>query len=512
MRRLFPIAVVAMLGLSIATAALAQSKPRQYFGIEVVDADTGRGIPLVELTTTNSIRYYTDSNGLVAFDEPGLMDQKVFFTISSHGYEYPKDVFGYRGIALDIKPGGGAKLEMKRINIAERLYRVTGQGIYRDSVLLGRSVPIKEPLLNARVMGQDSVLTVVHGGTIRWFWGDSNRVAYPLGLFAVAGATSKLPEDGGLDPSVGVNLKYFAGEDGFARNMAKLFDEPFPVWLDGLTTIKDDTGRERIVAHYSQMKSLGERVGRGIVAYDDKADRFDKLKAFDVSIPVGPHGQAFHHIVDGQDYIYYCAPYPAIRVKADWNSIQDPSQYEAYTPLIAGAKFDGEKTRLDRDAAGKLTFAWRRNTPIITPAEQIELVKLGLMKREESPQRLTGADDASEIQLHGGSVHWNAFRKKFIMIALQGNGTSKLGEIWFAESEKPEGPWVRAKKIVTHDKMDFYNPTQHPFFDQDGGRNIYFEGTYTHTFSGNPTQTPRYEYNQIMYRLDLADPRLKLPE
>ena len=24
-------------------------------------------------------------------------------------------------------------------------------------------------------------------------------------------------------------------------------------------------------------------------------------------------------------------------------------------------------------------------------------------------------------------------------------------------------------------------------------------------FSGNPDQTPRYEYNQIMYRLDLSD-------
>ena len=38
---------------------------------------------------------------------------------------------------------------------------------------------------------------------------------------------------------------------------------------------------------------------------------------------------------------------------------------------------------------------------------------------------------------------------------------------------------------------------------------IYFEGTYTHTFSGNEHRTPRYDYNQIMYRLDLADERLK---
>jgi hypothetical protein len=48
-------------------------------------------------------------------------------------------------------------------------------------------------------------------------------------------------------------------------------------------------------------------------------------------------------------------------------------------------------------------------------------------------------------------------------------------------------------------------------FDQKGGRVIYFEGTYTAEFSGNTDPTPRYDYNQIMYRLDLADGRLNLP-
>src|SRR2546423_14968955 len=48
-------------------------------------------------------------------------------------------------------------------------------------------------------------------------------------------------------------------------------------------------------------------------------------------------------------------------------------------------------------------------------------------------------------------------------------------------------------------------------FDKDNGRVIFFEGTYTHTFSGNPEKTPRYEYNQILYKLDLAEPRLALP-
>jgi hypothetical protein len=90
-------------------------------------------------------------------------------------------------------------------------------------------------------------------------------------------------------------------------------------------------------------------------------------------------------------------------------------------------------------------------------------------------------------------------------------GPSFLGECWYAEADRPEGPWAYAVKVVTHDKQDFYNPKQHPMFDADGGRTIYFEGTYTNSFSGNPHKTPRYEYNQMMYKLDLADERVALP-
>jgi hypothetical protein len=85
------------------------------------------------------------------------------------------------------------------------------------------------------------------------------------------------------------------------------------------------------------------------------------------------------------------------------------------------------------------------------------------------------------------------------------------GEIWFAEGDTPIGPWVYARRVVAHDHYNFYNPTQHSFFDQEGGRLIYFEGTYTASFSGAKEKTPRYDYNQIMYRLPLDDSRLALP-
>jgi hypothetical protein len=64
-----------LLGLIFSGTASPQSS--QYFTIKVVDDQTGRGVPLVELRTTNEISYFTDSNGIVAFYEPGLMGQTV---------------------------------------------------------------------------------------------------------------------------------------------------------------------------------------------------------------------------------------------------------------------------------------------------------------------------------------------------------------------------------------------------------------------------------------------------
>jgi hypothetical protein len=133
------------------------------------------------------------------------------------------------------------------------------------------------------------------------------------------------------------------------------------------------------------------------------------------------------------------------------------------------------------------------------------------LKPDEAILLLRDATTGKAVSGHNGSVHWNAYRRRWVMIICEAGGTSFLGETWYAEADTPLGPWVYARKVVTHKKYSFYNPKQHPMFDQDGGRLIYFEGTYTHTFSGNDDATPRYDYNQIMYRLDLADPRLNLP-
>jgi len=478
-----------------------------------VDEQTGRGVPMVELQTTSSVRYYTDSNGLVAFDEPGLMSQNVWFGVSAHGYEFRPDGFGMRGVSLQVKPGGSAKLKIKRLNIAERLYRITGQGIYRDTVLLGRKPPVAEPLLNAQVTGQDGILTAIYRGKLYWLYGDTCRLSYPLGGFRMTGAVTEPPEK--IDPAIGIDLKYFTGPDGFAKPMVPMQGEGV-VWLAGLVVLPDESGRERMLAWFQRRQGLGAVLENGFVVYNDEKDAFEKLQVVPVDPPLVPTGYPLRARQDGVEYIYFTAPYPALRVKADWKSYLDLASYEGYTCLAPGTRYGGkDKVQLDRDAAGKLVWAWKKNTPPLTAREQADLVAAGKMKREESPLRLQDADTGKPVLLSNCSCFWNDYRQRYIMIASEVLGATVLGEVWYSEADRPEGPWVQARKIITHankkdDAHDFYNPTQHPWLDHEGGRVIYLEGSYVNTFSGNPHPTPYYEYNQIMYRLDLSDPRLKL--
>jgi hypothetical protein len=113
------------------------------------------------------------------------------------------------------------------------------------------------------------------------------------------------------------------------------------------------------------------------------------------------------------------------------------------------------------------------------------------------------------VKPHSGSIAWNAFRKHWVTVFVQGNGKpSALGELWYAEADAPSGPWGKAVRVLSHDNYTFYNPRLHPDFTPNGSPVLLFEGTYTAEFANHPEPTPRYNYNQILYRLDLDDPSL----
>jgi hypothetical protein len=225
------------------TAAVSWAAP---FWIRIVDSETGRGVPLVQLSTPrDAVRFWTDSNGVAAIDDASMEGRDVVFTIRSHGYEFPERIFDDPAKRLHVQSGKSAELKIRRVNIAERLYRVTGADIYRDSVLAGLPAPIAQPLLNGGVTGQDTNISVPYQGKLFWCYGDTFGLA--AAIFSVSCATSQLPGRGGLDPDSGVDLTYFVDDRGFSRAMLPL-PRPGLVWIEGLFTVKDDSGRERLVA------------------------------------------------------------------------------------------------------------------------------------------------------------------------------------------------------------------------------------------------------------------------
>jgi hypothetical protein len=304
---------------------------------------------------------------------------------------------------------------------------------------------------------------------------------------------------------VGIDLNYFVDGAGFAKATCKMPGDG-PTWVDAVMVVADDDGRERLLAQYSKIKPPLEVYERGLVEFVDSRQEFVHRTTFPTKSPVFPGGHTFRHEAEGRRYVYFANPLALVRARADVKSIQDLSQYEMYTCLKEGNETDAPE--IDRDAQGRLRFAWRTEGLEWTPDREKKLLADGKIREGEALFRLRDVETGGAVRIHRGSVAWNEYRQAWVLIFVELFGTSPLGEVWFSEADQPEGPYGRARKIVTHDNYSFYNPVQHPMFAKDGGKFLYFEGTYTTSFTNNRLATPRYEYNQIMYRLDVSDPRL----
>lgn len=478
--------------------------PEDYFRIQVLDAGTGRGVPLVELRTVNKASWWTDSNGIVAFNEPGLMDLEVYFHVGSPGYEQAADFLGNRGVKLRPVRGGHAEIRLKRLNIAERLYRITGQGIYGDSLLVGYPVPLHQPALNGRVMGQDTVIARPYRGKIYWFWGDTLQPDYPLGNFDASGATSELPESGGLNPGVGVDLTYFSGPSGFSKGMCPLAEDGLK-WIEALFTVRDERGIERLAAWMGIFPGLAPPRSYHLMLFNDQSQVFESIQRWDDFNPRGV-AHPFEVKVNGTNYYYISSDR---RVPADLQSLADSNRYEVFTCLAGDGHWQGAQTRVARDLNGRIQYAWKPGAERTDPERLTKLVEDGKLKENERWFYSLDYESGTALTRGLGSVAWNDFRGRWIVFFAKDNG-----DAWFAEADTPVGPWGYARQVLTHGDYNFYNLMHHPFFDQEGGRLVYFEGTYTAAFTKageNGNYTPRYDYNQLMYRLALDDPRLTLP-
>jgi hypothetical protein len=428
--------------------------------IEVVEKVTGWPVPLVELRTTHNVRFVTDNAGLIAFDLPELMGKETWFTIEGQGYEVPKDGFGQRGVRFVPEPGKTRRIEVQRTIIARRLGRVTGGGLFAEAQKLGLFQDWQE----SGVLGSDSVQNAVYHGKLFWLWGDTTMPNYPLGIFDSSSAISSIKPLSKFEPPLQLKLNYFTDSKGRPRGVAPMPGDG-PTWLTGYISLPDTNGTEHLVASYVKIRNHLHAYQWGMVAWNDQRETFEQFRVLWNESKDSPKPSLTldgHPVIwaddTGKKWALFGNPFPTARCPATFEAWGNTNTWEALHP---------QKT-------------------------------------------LQSTTSDETVKVHSGSIAWNPWRKRWVTVFMQSGGKpSYLGELWYAEADSPMGPWGRAVKILSHNNYTFYNPRIHPAFTADNSPILIFEGTYTMEFSGNTNPTPRYDYNQILYRLDLDDPRLK---
>jgi len=447
------LALVVSLACSLSTFAAAPCR------IEVVDQQNGWPVPLVQLRTTHSAVFVTDNAGVIALDAPELMGREVWFDVIGHGYEVKKDGFGMRGVRLKPEPGQTLKVEVTRTIVAKRLGRLTGAGIFAESQKLGRELDWRE----SGVFGSDSVQNAVHGGKMFWAWGDTTLPNYPLGIFDMTSATTAIQPLTSFEPPLRLKLDYFRERAGKPRGVAKMPGSG-PTWVSGYVNLRDKTGRERLVGSYMKIRNHLEIYEWGLCVWDDAAEKFDQLRVVWTKSektpkpPTVPDGHpVFWSDTSGKKWVLFGNPLPFLRCPASFEAWQDQSTWEVLKPQPS----------------------------------------------------LASAKDGHPVKPHSGSIAWNHFRQRWVTVFMENFGKpSAFGELWYAEADAPTGPWGKAVKVLTHENYTFYNPRLHPEFTPTNSPILIFEGTYTAEFADQPQPTPRYNYNQMLYRLDLDDAAL----
>lgn len=462
-------------------------------GIHVIDDASGRGVPMAALETTNHVCFMTDSAGWAAFDETALVGRRVFFSVRSPGYVLPAGPTGLPGVVVDARAGGTTELRLMRMNIAERMYRSTGQGIYRETTRLGHEAPLPRPNLNGAMMTHCGVQAVVFEGRIFWTWREVTGLADPQPLPRAVGAFSDLPEKGGLDPMLGIHFEYLgATTNGPA---GALFDSSGPgvVRLDGLLVVKDAQGTSHLMAHYKIEGASGRPAQHGLAEFDPTSRLFEPVTELGEDFAwQSPLGHAVPVKDDQGSFFYFANPFPVTRVAASYEALTNPSEYQA---LVRAPK------------TGDLH--WQTANPPVTQADERSLIAAKQMKKEDARMQLQDSSGGGTVTVSSADVAWNAYRKRWVMIASGSAGLGGAGHaLWYAESDKAEGPWKLAMKVADEAGTSLDDPSLHPFFDQDGGRWIYFEATVSASTGPSAMRVPRYEQNQMMFRLDLSEERL----
>ena len=321
---------------------------------------------------SRQIRYVTDSNGVVAFDEPGLIGLQGLLPRQEPRLRVPQGrVRLPRQGARDPAGGLGHARRSSGSTSPSGSTASPAGGSIATAVLTGGRAPIARAGAErpgAR-LGQRAS-TPSTGARSTGSGATPTGPGYPLGNFHVPGATSELPGRRRARPRR-------RGRPDLLRRRRRLrpadrarCPATGPTWIGGLVVLRDRDGRERMFADYVEdppaAGDLRARAGR--VRPRDRQLREGghvpmDLRRTPASIPAAIRSSTGD---GGIDYVYYRSPYPLIRVPADPEALADPGGYEAFTCLAPGTRLEQRQARPRRRTAG-LRYAWKRNTPARQP-------------------------------------------------------------------------------------------------------------------------------------------------
>lgn len=448
------------------------------FGIHVVDESNGRGIPMATVRLANGATHLTDSAGWVRIDEPGLMHRKLRIEVNSPGYGLAAEDSDSNSLLVQLAASGDAVIKLVRLDIAERAYRITGAGIYRDSELLGREVPLPSGSFSSGLLSASGTQRITLGKKVLWCWRDALLSHERIPSLGVVGAFSQIPDSGGLDPTQGVHFSYLPTGSDQVESLL-IAEEPGIMWIEGLASVQDENGADAVVAHYVRQGSKGERAEHGIALWTEE-QRFERIVVLGEEYEWQfPSGQAVRQRTNEQDWCYFASPFCHVRCPARLDAVRNPAAYQALT----------------WDSSAKAPV-WQQTLPPMTQRDESSWVAEGRVQHPHT--QVEDHATRKPVPVLDASIEWNPHHHCYIMIA-----ASVDGDIWMAESTQIEGPWQRAIRIVNAEPGMCTKPVQHPFMNQEGGRIIWFETALL------DTNAPRYDGNELMHRLDLDDPRLK---
>ena len=170
-----------------------------------------------------------------------------------------------------------------------------------------------------------------------------------------------------------------------------------PTWIMGYAALPDKTGKPHLVGTYRKIRNHLEVYQSGLCAWNDANESFEQLRVLwtkSEQAPEQPHAPDGHPVLwkddKGREWVLFGNPLPSLRCPAKFEAWKDPSTWEVLKPQAS----------------------------------------------------LAAAGDDSPVKPHSGSIAWSPFRNRWVTVFVQSFGKpSGLGEVWYAESDAPTGPW-----------------------------------------------------------------------